>query len=165
SVLQQFYSSRQTDKETVTSWGLRLEGILQKAIRKGQIHPEQRNEMLRIKFWRGLQSDELRNATRMAFETERDFEVLRKKVRSEECEIETNRKDSEAMRPGKENQETIQQQQIQLNKDKSMFADIFQKSIVYHHTTHYFFNFKSSKPLKQTMPKMFTNSVFCSCAL
>ncbi len=49
SVLQQFYSSRQDDRESVTSWGLRLEETLQKAIRKGQIKPTQRNEMLRTK--------------------------------------------------------------------------------------------------------------------
>ncbi len=82
SILQHFYSTKQTSKESVTSWGLRLEEILQNAVRKGHIRPAQRNEMLRIKFWRGLDSTELKNATRVYFETELNFEDLRRKVRS-----------------------------------------------------------------------------------
>lgn len=121
SVLQQFYCAVQTDGETVTSWGLRVEEILQKAIRKGHIHPEQRNNMLRTKFWRGLRSTDLKNATRMYFESESNFEALRKKVRSEECEIQSDPRPplSSTAPPDK-----AHHHQVQLNQDTSMFVDL-----------------------------------------
>ncbi len=121
SVLQQFYCAVQTDGETVTSWGLRVEEILQKAIRKGHIHPEQRNNMLRTKFWRGLRSTDLKNATRMYFESESNFEALRKKVRSEECEIQSDPRPPLASTAPPDK---AHHHQVQLNQDTSMFVDL-----------------------------------------
>lgn len=128
SVLQRFYTTRQGKDETVTSWGLRLEELLRKAITKGQIQIEQRNEMLRIKFWRGLFSDALKNATRVFFETEHNFEQLRKKIRTEVCEMDTERVDS-AQQPRTEvtiqKERSIQQKQIQqIDKDQNMLKDL-----------------------------------------
>lgn len=67
SVLQEFYSASQKQDESVASWGLRLEEILQKAIDKGHVREEEKDEMLRKKFWRCLRSDRLRNATSVFF--------------------------------------------------------------------------------------------------
>ena len=43
--------------------------------------------MLKQRFWKGLKSDELKNATRVCYENKEDFETLRKKARFEEEEL------------------------------------------------------------------------------
>ncbi|KAH3706352.1 hypothetical protein DPMN_065738 [Dreissena polymorpha] len=43
--------------------------------------------MLKFRFWRGLKSEELRNATRVHFENNVTYEELRNKVREEEFEM------------------------------------------------------------------------------
>lgn len=47
--------------------------------------------MLKTKFWRALYSSELKNATRVHYESIENFELLRRKVRAEEYEIATNK--------------------------------------------------------------------------
>ena len=91
SVLQEFYTAKQAQNESVALWGIRIEEIIQKAIEKGHIIPQQKNEMLRTKFWRALYSIDLKNATRVHFESVQNFELLRRKVRAEEYEMVTNR--------------------------------------------------------------------------
>ncbi|XP_053378467.1 trichohyalin-like [Mercenaria mercenaria] len=87
SVLSEFYMSRQKRSETISEWALRLEGILQRAIVKGHVKEDQKDEMLKVRFWRHLYSDDLKNATRLCFETAKSFEELRRKVRIEENEM------------------------------------------------------------------------------
>ena len=90
SVLQEFYMASQREGETVAAWGLRLEEILQKAIEKGQVRKDEKNDMLRTKFWKSLRSERLKNATRVHFETISSFELLRRAVRAEEHEMMLN---------------------------------------------------------------------------
>ena len=87
SILQEFYTTKQGQDETVAAWGLRLEEILQKAIEKGHVDRMSRNRMLHTKFWKSLRSEKLKNATRVKFETIKIFEELRKAVRAEEYEM------------------------------------------------------------------------------
>ena len=47
--------------------------------------------MLKTRFWRHLFKEELKNATRMYFETVKSFDELRRKVRTEEYEMKTTR--------------------------------------------------------------------------
>lgn len=90
SVLQEFYTAAQKADESVTTWGLRLEEILQKAVIKGHVKPEDKNDMLRSNFWKHLRSEKLKNATRVHFESISNFELLRRAVRAEEYEIKVN---------------------------------------------------------------------------
>ena len=90
SVLQEFYTAEQRQDETVAAWGLRLEEILQKAVVKGHVKSEEKNNMLRNKFWRSLRSDRLKNATRSKYESISSFELLRRAVREEEHEMKAN---------------------------------------------------------------------------
>lgn len=90
SVLQEFYTATQKADESVTAWGLRLEEILQKALIKGHVKQEDKNDMLRNNFWKHLRSDKLKNATRVHFESISNFELLRRAVRAEEYEIKVN---------------------------------------------------------------------------
>ena len=87
SILQEFYTAFQKQEESVNGWGLRLEEILQKAIDKGHVKDEEKDDRLRQKFWRGLRSEKLRNATRLQFESIKNFEMLRSAVRAEESEM------------------------------------------------------------------------------
>lgn len=87
SMLSEFYMSKQRKEEGVSDWGVRLEGIVQTAIDKGQISENQRDRMLKTRFWRHLYDEDLKNATRMYFETVGSFAELRRLVRREEYEI------------------------------------------------------------------------------
>ena len=87
SLLQEFYSTSQKQDETAVAWGLRLEEILQKASEKGLVRAEDKDEMLRNKFWRSLRSDRLKNKTMVQFHKGLDFVSLRKAVREEEHEM------------------------------------------------------------------------------
>ena len=87
SLLQEFYSTSQKQDEIAVAWGLRLEEILQKASEKGLVRAEDKDEMLRNKFWRSLRSDRLKNKTMVQFHKGLDFVSLRKAVREEEHEM------------------------------------------------------------------------------
>jgi hypothetical protein len=91
SVLTEFYSSSQKKDEGVSEWGLRLEGILQRAIEKGHVKVGQKEEMLKTRFWRHLRREDLKSATRIYFETAKSFEELRRKVRQEENEMDASK--------------------------------------------------------------------------
>ena len=85
SVLTEFYTSSQQPTESVTMWGLlRSEEIVKRGIVKGQIIDEQKDEMLRTRFWRNLYDKELQNATRVYYDQIKEFDNLRTKARSEE---------------------------------------------------------------------------------
>ena len=90
SVLQEFYTATQKQDKSVAAWGLRLEEILQKAIDKGHVKEEDKNSMLKNKFWKALRNDRLKNATRIAFSSALSFDELRKLVRAEEYELKLN---------------------------------------------------------------------------
>ncbi|XP_045198529.2 trichohyalin-like [Mercenaria mercenaria] len=87
SVLGEFYQSKQRKDETLAEWRIRLESMLQIALEKNQIHKSQKDEILRCRFWRYLYNDDLKNATRLGYETAKDFEDLQRKIRKEESEM------------------------------------------------------------------------------
>ena len=68
SILKEFYTATQKETESVTTWVLRLEEILQKATEKGYAKAEDRNSMLKERFWTGLRSERLKNATCVKYE-------------------------------------------------------------------------------------------------
>ena len=91
SVLEEFYSTTQKQGESVNTWSLRLEELIQRAIDKGQTRPEEKNSLLKEKFWRCLRSERLKNATQIYYHTLDTFEDLRTKVRVEETAMEVKR--------------------------------------------------------------------------
>ena len=92
SIMQEFYTAVQQPDENVTMWSLRLEEILQRVAEKSSISAEQKNVMLKERFWRSLHSTELQNATQVYYHQTKDFEELRRKVRAEEYERFTHKK-------------------------------------------------------------------------
>ena len=85
--MQDFFTAAQKPDESAVNWGLRLEGIIQKAIDKGYIKKEEKNDLLKEQFWRSLKSEKLKNATRVHYNTISSFELLRREVRTEEEEM------------------------------------------------------------------------------
>ena len=60
-LLEQFYTSRQEDAETVSAWACRAENMLATGRMHGRVSLSDR---LKMRFWRGLKSQALRDATR-----------------------------------------------------------------------------------------------------
>ena len=87
SAMQEFFTASQKQDESAASWGLRLETIIQKAIDKGYMKKEEKNDLLKEQFWRQLRSERLKNATRVHYNTISSFELLRREVRQEENEM------------------------------------------------------------------------------
>lgn len=79
--LSEFYSAKQKDGEDVSTWGCRLEELLDRAKNAGVIHPSHSiDEMLRKRFWAGLQP-RLKEASRHKCDAIADFDRLRVVVR------------------------------------------------------------------------------------
>ncbi|XP_053374353.1 trichohyalin-like [Mercenaria mercenaria] len=104
TIFTQFYTAEQQPNESIVEWGLRLEEMLHLIEAKRSLTIDERNEMLRDKFWRSLQSKELKNATRHAFESGEKFEVLRRKARAEEHEMKLDRTNTNTTTSKKEEQ-------------------------------------------------------------
>lgn len=84
-ILAEFYSARQKDNEDCATWSVRLEDLINKAIKKGKVSPVAANEMLRTMFYKGLRQD-LRDITGHIFHTTYDFDKLRVAIRKVETE-------------------------------------------------------------------------------
>lgn len=86
-LIQQFYATQQEERETVVDYGLRLECILQRCIERKAISLDARNEMLRTKLWSGLKDSNFRNSSRYKYDTIKDFEALRRELRTIELDL------------------------------------------------------------------------------
>ena len=86
-IMQEFFNAAQKTDESVTSFGCRLESLLQIAIDNGHIHSSAKNDMLRHKFWTSLTSDTLKAQTRHKYDTILDFNSLLREIRMVEKEI------------------------------------------------------------------------------
>ena len=87
SILAQFYSATQQGDENVNTWGCRLEGLLTNPQMR-YLSVQQREDMLRGRFWRGLKP-ESRNALRHKVDSGASYEqllVFAREVESESCE-------------------------------------------------------------------------------
>ncbi|KAH3735355.1 hypothetical protein DPMN_041874 [Dreissena polymorpha] len=85
-IVQDFYSAKQHETESCSAWGIRLEALFQQAVNKGEIDESKRDNKLKERFWRGLNSENLKAVTRVAYESNDSLESLRRKARLEEKE-------------------------------------------------------------------------------
>ena len=76
NIMQNFYSDHQQEGESIVTYGSRLEQCISKAVRLGHIDANAKDAMLRSKFWSGLKSSQLRNATRHKYESVKEFHSL-----------------------------------------------------------------------------------------
>ncbi|XP_053376603.1 trichohyalin-like [Mercenaria mercenaria] len=122
SVLTEFYMARQKRDEGIAEWGIRLESIIQTAIQKGHIQDSQKDEMLKTRFWRQLYNEDLKNATRMYFETARTFEELRRKFRIEENEMK-----SALEKPIREEKRHALKRQTETHEQMTVLQDLVER--------------------------------------
>ena len=88
-ILQEFYTASKKAGESVTLWGIRIEEILQKAVQKVHaVTADKKDKMLKERFWHGLSSIELQNSTSVHYHASISFEMLHRKVRTEEYQVE-----------------------------------------------------------------------------
>lgn len=98
--------------------------------------------MLKTKFWRSLYNTELKNATRVHFESIDSFELLRRKVRAEEYEMAINKTATEKSLKAEEktqssasstvkvnsiNKVEAQQQSIQQDQNTKLLKDLMKR--------------------------------------
>ena len=100
AVVQESYTADKSAEENVAEWAVRLEEIFKRAVDKGQVKEDSKDEILRSKFWRGLYSQDLKNATKIYYESEKCFEKLLFKVHSEEYELNKPKADDKKKIPG-----------------------------------------------------------------
>ncbi|KAH3892297.1 hypothetical protein DPMN_016412 [Dreissena polymorpha] len=93
--MEEYYKANQEKEEDISAWGIRLEELVQKAIDRGEIQTHRREQMLRTRFWKYLRNKELKNATRIFYESNIPFEELRKKMRREEQDISVSKETSQ----------------------------------------------------------------------
>ncbi|XP_061196784.1 uncharacterized protein LOC133205059 [Saccostrea echinata] len=86
NIMQKFYSDHQQEGESNVSYGSRLEQCISKAVKLGHIDVNAKDAMLRSKFWSGLKSSQLRNATRHKYESVKEFHSLLREIRQIEQE-------------------------------------------------------------------------------
>ena len=100
SLLQQFYTEEQQEGESVVAWGSRLQDIVVQLRQRGRLQAT--DEMLRGRFWTGLRSERIKNATRHRFDSSGTFLEMQAHVRAAEHEFsEAERRKGGKMRPTK----------------------------------------------------------------
>jgi hypothetical protein len=85
-LLQEYYMSNQVPSECVVTWGCRLEDMIALIGKCGNFTSDVTEEMLRGKFWSGLQSEYIKTALRHKFDAGDSMEDLLLKARVVERE-------------------------------------------------------------------------------
>ena len=86
ALMEDFYTAHQKENEEVVVWGCRLESLLTQAKDKGIIS-DGSSEMLRSKFWSGIQNKMVKNAIRHRFDAGESFQQLLVAARAVEHEL------------------------------------------------------------------------------
>ena len=87
TLLQELYNDRQRENESLVQFGSKLEALLTQAVKYFHIEYAAKDGVLRSKFWTGIRSSYLRNATRYLFDSMKDIQSLFKEIRKIEQEI------------------------------------------------------------------------------
>lgn len=89
AILEDFYRQSQNTTESVAEYGMRLANLLQIPVERGQITKEERDGMLRSKFFSGLRDPLLKTAIRFKYEATHDFDTLLRDTRAIEQQMKT----------------------------------------------------------------------------
>ena len=73
NIMEEFYRTSQQKGEDSISWSCRLEEIFRRALMKGIVKADERNEKLRSRFWHGL-NQWLKDITSYKYDTILDFD-------------------------------------------------------------------------------------------
>ncbi|MCU7954523.1 MAG: hypothetical protein KZQ64_14205 [gamma proteobacterium symbiont of Bathyaustriella thionipta] len=105
-LLQQFYLETQRDDESVADYSIRIENLLRRATVATELHESVRHEMLCSKLWNGLRDPLLKNSSRYKLEAVKDFNILRRDIRSIEQDLNTSRLTTEETKQFQQNVST-----------------------------------------------------------
>lgn len=133
-IMQQFFNASRNTAESVTSFGCRLETLLQTAIDQGYMDNKAKNELLRHKFWTSLNYPELQAQTRHKYDTIKEYDILLREIRKVEKEINENKpKESAKVREKVQHQpiisDSLQNIEKQLNEKIQQLEKKLQNSI------------------------------------
>jgi hypothetical protein len=84
-LLEDFYTARQNEKESIIAWGCRIESLLNKAKEQGTILGTE--DMAKTKFWSGIRDEKIKSALRHKFDAGESFQELLKNARMLEHEF------------------------------------------------------------------------------
>jgi hypothetical protein len=96
-LLEDFYTARQLQSETVVAWGCRIERLLMKAKEQGTIQGTE--DMARTKFWSGIKDERVKTALRHKFDSGSSFHELLRNARLLEHEFQSKVKVSSQLTP------------------------------------------------------------------
>jgi hypothetical protein len=85
-VMQDFYSAKQLENESIITWSCRLEGLAIDAVNKQAMLEGQKNNILRTQFWTGLFNLQIKNAIRHRYDSNASYEELLTAARTVEKE-------------------------------------------------------------------------------
>ncbi|KAH3864222.1 hypothetical protein DPMN_027238 [Dreissena polymorpha] len=140
SHLAEFYRAKQGPDENVADWRVRIENIIQMAVKKGQKDAHQTDAMLCKRFWKYLYNEKLKLSTRLFYESCKSFEELRKHVRIEESEmnIDTESMISQATKESKANLNKIStvDEQLHILRDLVRRMDRLKHDLVESRSQH-----------------------------
>lgn len=88
-LLEDFYTARQGDSESVVAWGCRIERLLMKAKEQGTIQGTE--DMARTKFWSGIKDEQVKSALRHKFDGGDKFHELLRNARLLEHEFQSKK--------------------------------------------------------------------------
>lgn len=86
-IMQEFFGAYQLPSECATSFGCRLETMLQNAIDNGYLDKASKNDLLRHKFWTSLRSEKLKGQTRHKYDSITKYDKLLLEIRRVEKEL------------------------------------------------------------------------------
>jgi hypothetical protein len=85
--MREFFNATQGPTESVTTFGCRLESILEQAFEGGHLPRSAKNELMCERLWSGLASQTLRSSTRHKVDTVPIYDHLLKEIRQVEKEL------------------------------------------------------------------------------
>ena len=91
SIMQQFYNSAQELKESLASWGGRLEDLFDRAVELKVVDISRRDDMLKKQFFNGLANQGLQVAMRHKLESKLSFEMFLREARATAQELAINK--------------------------------------------------------------------------
>ena len=127
-LMQEFFNSAQRPDESVTSFGCRLDTLLQKAVEHGHLALDAKNDLLRHKFWTSLSSERLKGQTRHKYDTVMDFDTLLREIRIVEKELSVSAASSSTS-PSQPSRKQTSHQPVVVDDKMKEFEEKFDKKL------------------------------------
>ena len=126
--MKEFFNSSQRADEPVTSFGCRLESLLDQAFESSRLPITSRAEMLCERLWSGLRSEALRTNTRHKLDSATDYDSFLRDVRKVEKELSLSNPKLKCSSQQQNAQQSSEQHAIQRTPDfQKQLSDLEQR--------------------------------------